>query len=228
MVNDSPGPRGIEFRLGEGRALLLDVGLTLLHVVEPVEAVYRRLGRPFGIDRSPDAIRVAFLEALTTPVDGLQYAGDGRSFWHGVIEASTGVDHPEFLDQAYRHYGRADAWQIAENAMDCVAAAQRAGARVGIVSNWDLRLRRLLADLEILDAFDTVVVSAEERLEKPDPSVFRVAFARLGVAPADVVHVGDSYGHDVVGAQRAGCLGWQYGEDVPNFAVLARRLGLSL
>jgi FMN phosphatase YigB (HAD superfamily) len=41
--------------------------------------------------------------------------------------------------------------------------------RIGFVSNWDLRLRNLLAELGLLDLADAVVISAELVSEKPDP-----------------------------------------------------------
>jgi putative hydrolase of the HAD superfamily len=39
---------------------------------------------------------------------------------------------------------------------------------------------------------------------KPDPAIFKAAVARLGVAPAQVLHVGDDPALDVVGAREAG------------------------
>ncbi len=39
---------------------------------------------------------------------------------------------------------------------------------------------------------------------KPHPAIYRQACKRLGLAPADMVHVGDHPEHDVLGAARAG------------------------
>ena len=218
----------MQFELRPGRALLLDVGLTMLHLSEPVEELYHRLALPFGISRPPAEVLAAFAVAMKEPVQGIRYEGDGRGFWRRVVIASTGVEHPEFLERVYSHYGEASAWRLAPDARSCIVAAKATGAKVGVVSNWDLRLRGLLTDLELYDLFDEIVVSAEEGVEKPDPAIFHRAFERLGVRPEDAVHVGDSEEHDVAGARAAGCMGWWYGPEVDGFESLAKRLGLDM
>ena len=49
-----------------------------------------------------------------------------------------------------------------------------------------------------------VVTSEEARAYKPRPEPFRLALARLGVNPADVVHIGNSPSTDVAGAAALG------------------------
>ena len=51
---------------------------------------------------------------------------------------------------------------------------------------------------------------------KPDPGIFHEAARRLGVAPRDVLHVGDDVHADVVGAHRAGMMtAWINREGAP-------------
>ena len=61
----------------------------------------------------------------------------------------------------------------------------------------------LIGDLELEGLFDAVVTSAEAGAAKPDPAVFLLALARLGVPPAHAAHVGDSEA-DEEGARAAG------------------------
>lgn len=51
---------------------------------------------------------------------------------------------------------------------------------------------------------------------KPDEIIFRVAFDRLGVAPKDVVHVGDNWDLDVLAAKSLGCQTVWVGENAPG------------
>ncbi len=51
---------------------------------------------------------------------------------------------------------------------------------------------------------DAVVTSEDARAYKPRPEPFLLALERLGVAPADAVHVGDSPAADVAGAHALG------------------------
>jgi len=53
------------------------------------------------------------------------------------------------------------------------------------------------------DAVDAIIVSAEERLMKPDTRIYELAADRLGVAPREALFVDDSADH-VAGARDAG------------------------
>ena len=52
--------------------------------------------------------------------------------------------------------------------------------------------------------FEHIVTSEGCRAYKPRPEPFRAALERLGLGPADVLHVGDSLGSDVAGAGAVG------------------------
>jgi putative hydrolase of the HAD superfamily len=68
----------------------------------------------------------------------------------------------------------------------------RPAYRTGMVSNaWpDLR-RVLVSRYPIADAFDTIVISGEEHVAKPDPEIFQRALERLQVEPAQAVMIDD-------------------------------------
>ena len=51
---------------------------------------------------------------------------------------------------------------------------------------------------------DAVIDSSVVGYAKPDPRIFEITLERLGVAPAEAVHVGDTPGADVAGARAAG------------------------
>jgi putative hydrolase of the HAD superfamily len=78
------------------------------------------------------------------------------------------------------------------------------GARLAVVSNWDVSLHDVLERTELRGRVDAVVISAEVGVAKPDPAIFRTALERLGAKASDAVHVGDSVEHDVAGARAAG------------------------
>ena len=80
------------------------------------------------------------------------------------------------------------------------------GFKLAIVSNWESPLDPLTERLEIAKYFDAVVASHDVRVrsEKPDPHIFNYALAAVGVSPEEVVHVGDTYEADIVGARNVG------------------------
>jgi putative hydrolase of the HAD superfamily len=89
-----------------------------------------------------------------------------------------------------------------------VPAALRAlragGARLVVLSNWDVSLHEALAATGLAPLVDGAVSSAEAGAAKPDPRAFAAALAVAGVAAGDAVHAGDSVEHDVAGARAAG------------------------
>jgi putative hydrolase of the HAD superfamily len=87
---------------------------------------------------------------------------------------------------------------------EALARLRAGGARLAVVSNWDVSLHDVLERTELRPLVDAVVISAEEGVAKPDPRIFRLALERLGAEAAGAVHVGDSFEHDVAGARAAG------------------------
>lgn len=85
---------------------------------------------------------------------------------------------------------------------DALPALQRLAARFPIasVSNGNADLERIG-----LGAFFRATLSASDYgAAKPDPGIYHEACRRLGVAPEQVLHIGDDPHTDVLGAQQAG------------------------
>ena len=80
----------------------------------------------------------------------------------------------------------------------------RLDLKLGVISNWDERLRPLLERLQLAKHFQVVIVSIELGAHKPEPEIFREASKRLGLPPRSILHIGDSELEDYQGAKRAG------------------------
>jgi len=80
-----------------------------------------------------------------------------------------------------------------------------AGARLVVVSNWDVSLHDVLARTGLAPLLDGAVISAEAGVAKPDPAIFERALEIAGgIEPGHALHVGDSLEADVAGARAAG------------------------
>lgn len=84
-----------------------------------------------------------------------------------------------------------DQWVPVPGAIELLRAMRAVGRRVGLVSNIGLDIRPRLKHMGLLAYLDTVVLSFEEGLVKPDPRIFRLAADRLGVPANECVFVGD-------------------------------------
>lgn len=208
------------------RAILFDAAGTLLQPARPVAEVYYETAKAFGGVRSLADVQDGLGSAMQAWVHLRSNDPTWTRYWHAVIQESTGVDSSDLTRSLYRHYDDPSAWTFAPGAEACVTACRQKNLKTAVVSNWDVRLRRLLALLgSNRNMFDAVIVSAEEPFEKPDPRMFLRACERLGVQPAEALMVGDSMAQDVVGARRAGCSAWHFGSsDCPDFATVTARV----
>ena len=80
----------------------------------------------------------------------------------------------------------------------------RGRARLGVVSNYYGNLDVQLDEAGLSPLLDAVVESVHVGLAKPDPAIYRLAAERLGVAPRDVVMIGDNFDRDCRAAKQAG------------------------
>jgi HAD superfamily hydrolase (TIGR01549 family) len=85
-----------------------------------------------------------------------------------------------------------------------LTALRAQGARLVVVSNWDVSLHEVLERTGLAPLVDGVVTSAEHGAAKPDPSIFRAGLEIAGAGPEEAVHVGDDADADVAGARGAG------------------------
>jgi 2-haloacid dehalogenase len=104
---------------------------------------------------------------------------------------------------------------------DSRAFLENVGVPVCIVSNIDEQDFRDAAEYAGL-VFADIVTSETARSYKPDPAIFREALSRTGASPARVLHIGDSYRADVVGARAAGLhVAWLNRKGAPRPAEAA-------
>ena len=82
----------------------------------------------------------------------------------------------------------------------------RSTLRIGLISNFDYppHLHSRLAELGLTKYFDTVVVSGEVGILKPDPGIFSLALGEIGLAAGEVAFVGDSVEDDIKGSKAIG------------------------
>lgn len=95
------------------------------------------------------------------------------------------------------------AFHPVEPMYDALRRLRASGVRTCLLSNsWgNTYPRDLFAEL-----FDAVVISAEVRLRKPDPAIFRHALDLLGLPAAECVFV-DDIGHNIEAAEALGITG---------------------
>jgi putative hydrolase of the HAD superfamily len=122
--------------------------------------------------------------------------------------AGAGValaDRARLVPRLRAHHAERNLWRIPfADAAATLAALRGAGLRLAVVSNADGRAAAVVAAVGLAGAFDAVLDSHFEGVEKPDPEIFRRALARVGAPAARAAFVGDIVSVDVAGARSAG------------------------
>lgn len=202
------------------KVVLLDAGETLIGPRVSFGEVYARVLAPFGVAADgrdlERALRATWERVNREIPPGTDrygyYPGGEAEYWlrfvARTLEGVDGIDArslaPRVLGPLRDAFRDADAWIVYPDVVPALDALREHGVRLGVVSNWDSRLRGLLGRLNLEPYFDAITVSHEEGIEKPHPELFRRALARLDAAPGEALHVGDVPELDGAGAAAAG------------------------
>ena len=201
------------------RAVTFDVGGTLIEPWPSVGHVYAGVAARFGIAAGAAALNRAFAAAWKAR-PALDYSREG---WQALVNdtfASAGAPHPsgECFAAIYRRFAGASAWRVFDDVVPTLTTLAGRGVALGVISNWDERLRPLLEALNLARRFRTIVVSCEAGHAKPAREIFLRAAAELGCEPGAILHVGDGAREDTAGARAAGLRALRIRRDSPPAA----------
>ena len=145
-------------------------------------------------------------------------ADRSREFWASIYRsllAEMGLPFGEGLAQAlYRTFTDLGNYRLFDDAVPILERLRADGFRLGLVSNFEEWLERLLESLGVSRFFEIQVISGVEGYEKPDTRLFKLALDRMNAEPDTSVYVGDHPYFDIEPAQSIGM-----------FAVLIDRRG---
>lgn len=201
------------------RAVLFDAAGTLIRPREPVGVTYAHFFAAEGAPLPPGRLSDAFSRALRS-MPPMAFPGAGaseaerheRQWWREVVRRTLRTadgtarlrDFDACFDALFAYYATPLAWVAAPGAHEALATLAARGLRIGVVSNFDQRLRPLLAALGLARWIDCIVLPADVGVIKPDPRIFHAALRALGVAADEAIHVGDAPAQDHSGAEAAG------------------------
>jgi putative hydrolase of the HAD superfamily len=174
------------------RTLIIDLD-GVLRRWEPVGPIEARHGLPPGA-----LFATAFDPARLTPV--ITGAVDDEHWRAGITAAVVAAHGPAAAD-AVAQWSESSG-EVDPDVLDLIRRHRRS-APVVALTNATSRLPRDLARLGLDRELDAVFSSHELGVAKPDPRVFDLVRARLGVEPAACLFVDDTAGH-VAAAEAAG------------------------
>jgi len=199
------------------RAVLFDAVETLIRPWPSVGSVYAAAAAGRGLRCPARALGAAFHPAYLELFperfcgrSGLQTSEPRERRWWARVVARTfervgcGKPGAAVIAAGLEAFARGGAWRPTPGAVATLQALRRRGLKIALVSNFDGRLHRVVAELGLTPFFDAVVVSSEAGWAKPSPRIYAAALGALGAAPGEALMVGDRPREDVAGAAAAG------------------------
>lgn len=186
------------------RAVTFDVGGTLMAPWPSVGHVYARVATAhIGFSADPERITKQFVNAWRSRGE-FDYSREGwfdlvRHSFHGVAEVSETL-----FTALYDSFSTHDAWRVYADVVPTFEALQKMDVRLGVISNWDTRLKPTLQSVGLYDFFEVITVSGEHGHNKPAREIFDSTAAALELPPKEILHIGDSHREDYLGAGGAG------------------------
>ncbi len=201
------------------RGVLIDLDGTLMDTAPDLAAAANAMRAEFGLPALPVARIAAFVgkgaevlvhRALTGELDG----------------RADAVAFERARAAFYRHYHAVNGRHavVFERVPEALELLRTKGLKVACVTNKPREFTvPLLERLGLAGAFDAVVAGDDVREKKPHPAIVLAACARLALAPAQALMIGDSV-NDVLAARAAGMrvvlveTGYNEGEPVTALA----------
>jgi len=198
------------------RMVFFDAAGTLFHVRGNLGEIYAEAMARHGARMPSQAIEMRFRKAFASapPLSFPGASGDAlvrleRVWWRTLVAEVMlpAGDFPRFEDcfnELWDLFQTPQAWELDPEAQRLLDHLASRGVQMGIISNFDSRLRPLLRHLGIAPYFQSVTLATEEGVLKPNPEIFKRVMQRHGLEKSEAIYVGDNPKRDVEGARAAG------------------------
>ncbi len=200
------------------RLLTVDAAGTLVRPWPSVGAVYGRTAREHGIEVSDEEVNTEFYKTFGRLQTCKQTnEGEESEFWRQVVTQTFrpfagNKNLDPLFEELWNLFAKGECWKLAEKAESTLNTLRERGYELAVLSNNDARLRSVLADLKIDQAFDHLFISSEMGCEKPELEIFRKVEQAMDRKSNEILHLGDSHSRDFLGARKAGWSALLYGE----------------
>ena len=112
------------------------------------------------------------------------------------------IDNPVKLVEYFQSFDRH--WELTNDVLPLFKRIKESGAKLGIISNFDSHLIRLLNDLGVTNYLDYLYISETEGLEKPNVEFYKAYIKEFNLDVSATIYVGDNYILDYLPANQLG------------------------
>ncbi|MFC2033925.1 HAD family hydrolase [Chloroflexota bacterium] len=202
------------------KAIFFDWFNTLARYEPPREELQSQVLQEFGFDVSPQKIISGLLladkdyldENAVSPVLKRSQEEQEQVFirYQKTILREAGINIPEESDLLLKIIKRSQqliqgiSFVLFDDVITTLQALKEKSLTLGLLTNLDKDMAPICNDLGLEPYLDFTVTSLEAKADKPNPAIFMMALDKARVNASEVVHVGDQYNTDVIGARGVG------------------------
>jgi putative hydrolase of the HAD superfamily len=193
------------------RVIFFDAVGTLIHPVPSAAEVYAAVGRRHNSRRTVEEIgprfRTAFQREETIDHQRVWRTSEARERerWRSIVSAVLDdvADSEACFQELFEHFSRPEAWRCDPEVLSLFPELVRRGYTLGLASNYDRRLYRVLEGIS-LPYLQHVVISSEAGWRKPAKEFFLELSRTAGTKVEQIVYIGDDRVNDFDGACSTG------------------------
>lgn len=189
------------------RYVAFDAVGTLIRANPSVASVYQFIGHRYGCQMGLAEIQMRFQESFAKrQLEEQTSETKEYTYWKEIVSEVIGaVDEAEAcFKELYEHFARPESWELIPNSAETIETLQRWRIRVAVASNFDHRLRSVMAGHSGLSEIQTCVISSEIGWRKPSPQFYEALCQLSDCRPEEILMVGDDLQNDVIAAREAG------------------------
>lgn len=187
--------------------IVFDAADTLLRAEPDVAAVYHEIAKRHGADIPAEVIEARFQPAVQKHfADELSDERRDRDRWQRLVFEIVESENAQIFTDLWDHFANPHHWRLFDDVAPTWNWLAAEGFQLAIASNFDARLKNIVAALAPIRSAKTVFISSELGFRKPSLRFFRSIERELGQPAGTLLMIGDSLTADFQAAKAAG---WQ-------------------
>jgi putative hydrolase of the HAD superfamily len=201
------------------KVIFLDAMGTIFGMRETVGKVYQKIAWDYGVATDSQKLDLAFSESFRAarPLAFKIKENDSIhqqefTWWADVVKITfikvggfeRFTNFPSFMEEVYHYFATEQPWYVYPDVVSSLKKWQQQNIQLGIISNFDTRLERVLKVLDLEQFFDSITISSLAGAAKPNSQIFQIALDKHHATADQAWHIGDSFVEDYQGAQRLG------------------------
>ena len=196
--------------------VFFDAGETLLHPHPSFPELFAQTVRKGGYDipssnvaevqdrLAPHLVELAEDSGVEQPSLSAEASLTFWSHLYRRLLQEFDIDDETMVRTLYDVFSSSASYRLFDDVLPTLYQLTASGYRLGVISNFEGWLEKMLVELEVGHLFDVTVISGVAGIEKPDPAIYQIALQEARVTAPDAVPVGDSPAMDVEPASSVG------------------------